>query len=122
MTSTLYDHNLAIVLDRACGMVQLGESFVSRRQEHRESDDEDEDEATGDILGASGESDESQEPRYHLSATVIEDMRQLTRMFREKGMRYQLIDKIGEGKYALSLSFAKMKAHSFRDFFYCVQS
>ena len=105
-------------------MVQLGESFVSRRQEHQESDglNEDEDEAPGELLGASGESDESQEPRYHLSATVIEDMRQLDRMFREKGMRYRLINKIGEGKYALSLSFAKMKAHFYRDVFHCVQS
>lgn len=105
-------------------MVQLGESFVSRGQEHQVSDelDEDEDEAPGAPFGASGESDESQEPKHRLSATVIEDMRQLGRMFREKGMRYRLIDKIGEGKYALSLSFAKPEAHSCRDVFYCIQS
>lgn len=106
-------------------MVQFGESFVSRRQEHQESDElneDGEDEAPGELLGASGESDESQERRYHLSATVIEDMRQLGQMFREKGMRYRLIDKIGEGKYALSLSFAKLEAHHYRDIFYCVQS
>ncbi|KAL9100936.1 MAG: hypothetical protein Q9163_003751 [Psora crenata] len=45
-------------------------------------------------------SDDSEEQRYQIAAAVKEDMDKLDRIFREKGMKYRLIDRIGEGTFS----------------------
>ena len=46
---------------------------------------------------ASGETDDPSERRCRVVSTVKEDMARLERIFDQKGMKYRLIDRIGEG-------------------------
>ena len=54
-------------------------------------------EDNGETSEVSGESDDDEDSVYQITASVKEDMRKLDGIFQEKGMRYRLIDRIGEG-------------------------
>ena len=52
-----------------------------------------------EISDASDETDNSSERRNQIAAMVKEDMIKLERVFHEKGMKYRLVDRIGEGMW-----------------------
>ena len=52
-------------------------------------------------LEVSDESNDSENEEHQIAESVKEDMRRLDEIFREKGMKYRLIDRIGEGASAL---------------------
>ena len=101
------------------GFAHEVDPFIARRHESQAMGEMVEEEEPS---GASDESDDSLEPRYQISATVIEEMRKLERMFQEKGMRYRLIDRIGEGTYALSQLQRNSKLMFFRNILHGIQS
>ncbi|KAL9637314.1 MAG: hypothetical protein Q9164_002276 [Protoblastenia rupestris] len=52
-------------------------------------------------LEVSDESNDSENEEHQIAESVKEDMRRLDEIFREKGMKYRLIDRIGEGASSL---------------------
>ena len=48
----------------------------------------------------SDESDSSEEQRKQIAVATKEEMRKLEAVIREKGLRYRLIDRIGEGTHS----------------------
>ena len=67
------------------------------RTKHPVQDGQDHYEDGGEVSDRSDETDDSSERRHQIAAMVKEDMIKLERIFHEKGMRYRLVDRIGEG-------------------------
>ena len=70
-----------------------------------DGDTEDDDE----LSEASDDSQDSSERRKLAAMIIKEDMSKLERIFREKGMKYRLIDRIGEGIHILPVAKGKLK-------------
>ena len=71
-------------------------SYVTKAQACPNVDDEDT-EDDDQLSEASDESDESSNKRRRAALTVKHDMAKLESIFHEKGMKYRMIDRIGEG-------------------------
>ena len=94
---------------------KLGLSPGSRYEVDNDRDDE-------DVSDGSQCSDESLEEAHRADEATREDMARLGDTFRERGMRFRMIDRVGEGRmYALS-SLANGLSAASRHIFHSLQS